>query len=289
MNPNTLKVFISWSGDLSRDIGEVLRKWLPAVIQAVKPYFTPGDIEKGARWSDEIAKELDDSRIGLICLTRDNLEAPWVLFEAGALSKNLGKSKVCPLLFGIDPTDLKGPLLQFQACRFTKGDMKKVVKSINKELGEAALAGDVLESVYDRWWPDLESEVSEVLAGDRGTVAGPVRSDRELLEEALQLLRSAAFPSRGAFTGGRGLMLAVRNYSRLLSELDGQELPEQLIDVLGRLHHNLWSLARPVRDAPRRSLVTRHLLEANDQLERLAKAVEPAQEAEGASEGEHGG
>ncbi|WP_165788483.1 hypothetical protein [Stutzerimonas stutzeri] len=41
-----MKVFISWSGDMSREIGEALRTWIPGVIQQVKPYFTPNDIEK---------------------------------------------------------------------------------------------------------------------------------------------------------------------------------------------------------------------------------------------------
>ena len=81
------KVFISWSGDLSRKLGETLRDWLPSALQYVKPYFTPEDIEKGAKWSSEIAKELESANIGIICLTRDNTEKPWILFEAGALSK----------------------------------------------------------------------------------------------------------------------------------------------------------------------------------------------------------
>jgi len=86
------KVFISWSGDLSRKVAESLRQWLPGVLQYVKPYFTPDDIEKGARWGPDITKELDQSQVGVICLTRDNLEKPWILFEAGALSKSFDKA-----------------------------------------------------------------------------------------------------------------------------------------------------------------------------------------------------
>ncbi len=104
------KVFISWSGDLSNKLAEAVRQWLPGVLQFVKPYFTPSDIEKGTRWGSDIMSELDSSDIGIICLTKDNLDKPWILFESGALSKNFDKAHVCTLLFNVDTTDLKGPL-----------------------------------------------------------------------------------------------------------------------------------------------------------------------------------
>lgn len=71
-----MKVFISWSGGRSRAIADVLRRWLPSVLQAVRPYFSPDDVAKGARWSSEIAKELEASRIGLLVITPENQEAP---------------------------------------------------------------------------------------------------------------------------------------------------------------------------------------------------------------------
>jgi len=148
-----MRVFITWSGDRSRKLAEIIRKWLPGVLQSVKPYFSPDDVAKGARWFPEISKELDESRVGLLCITRDNLSAPWLLFEAGALGKNLEKSKVCPLLFGVEPTDLKGPLTQFQGARFTKVEFKQTVKMINGELGESGLSNDVFDGVFDMWRP----------------------------------------------------------------------------------------------------------------------------------------
>ncbi len=112
-----MRIFISWSGERSKALAEVLRQWLPGVIQAVQPYYSPDDITKGARWSEEIAKVLEESRVGIICLTRENLDAPWIVFEAGALSKKLEKSKVSPILFGVEPTDLTGPLIQFASSQ----------------------------------------------------------------------------------------------------------------------------------------------------------------------------
>ena len=84
-----MKIFISWSGDLSKELGEAFRNWIPSVLQVIKPYFTPNDIEKGARWSSDIAGELEESKVGIFCLTRDNIKSQWMMFEAGAISKTV--------------------------------------------------------------------------------------------------------------------------------------------------------------------------------------------------------
>src|SRR3989304_2155596 len=138
------KVFISWSGELSQKVAEAIRQWLPGVLQFVKPYFTPSDIEKGARWATDILTELSSSQLGIICLTKDNLDRPWILFESGALAKSFDKSKVCTVLFDVEPADLTGPLTVFQATRFEQSDFKKLVKSVNASGGDAKLDDGVL-------------------------------------------------------------------------------------------------------------------------------------------------
>ena len=96
-----MKVFISWSGNKSHKVAMIFREWLPSVIQSLEPYVSSEDIDKGARWSSDIAKELEDSTFGILCVTKDNLHAPWLSFEAGALSKTMDKSFVTPFLFDI--------------------------------------------------------------------------------------------------------------------------------------------------------------------------------------------
>lgn len=191
------KVFISWSGDLSRKLGETLRDWLPSALQYVKPYFTPEDIEKGAKWGSEIAKELESSNIGIICLTRDNTEKPWILFEAGALSKSIEKGRVCTLLFDLEPADVKGPLTNFQGTRFVQDDFKRLVTTINSAAGDARLDATVLEGVFEMWWPQLEKKVSHILGTHDKSSKKEKRSDRDILEELLELTRlSAKHPMR---------------------------------------------------------------------------------------------
>jgi hypothetical protein len=71
-----MKVFISWSGEMSHKVANVLRDWLPYVIQAVDPFVSSGDINKGERWGDVLAEELEDTEFGIICLTPYNVKAP---------------------------------------------------------------------------------------------------------------------------------------------------------------------------------------------------------------------
>jgi TIR domain len=183
-----MKIFISWSGERSKLIADALREWLPNVIQALDPWMSAIDIEKGARWSSDIAAQLEKTSVGVICLTSDNLEAPWIHFEAGALSKTLIKAFVCPYLFGVEPADLKGPLVQFQATRANKQETRELLLTINRAQGELALAVDKINKAFDIWWPDLEARLQAIPNKQEEQSSG--RPEREILEELLDLARA---------------------------------------------------------------------------------------------------
>ncbi|UUZ72603.1 TIR domain-containing protein [Polaromonas sp. P1(28)-8] len=221
-----MRVFLSWSGHKSNQIAQVLRDWLPAVIQAARPYFSPDDIAKGARWSTEISSELQESKVGILCVTSENLAAPWLMFEAGALAKSLDRSRVIPLLVDVEPSALVGPLSQFQAAKFDRIDIRRMIKVINDQLGSAALDDSVLDSVFEKWWPDLESRVAAIRSQADTSKPNPTRTDREVLEEVLDLVRDLSFrrpQQRGA--------LAV--YAEIQSApIESLELTERTLEAL---------------------------------------------------------
>jgi hypothetical protein len=108
-----MHVFVSWSGERSRQIAEAIRGWLPKVLQSVRPWMSAEDIGAGARWLSEVSATLNASTVGLICVTPENQHNPWLLFEAGALSKTVDQTCVCPILFEMTPGQLNGPMTQF--------------------------------------------------------------------------------------------------------------------------------------------------------------------------------
>ncbi len=182
-----MKVFISWSGERSQEVAKVLHDWLPKVIQAIKPWMSAADIDKGARWSTDIALELKEAKVGIICLTPENLEAPWILFEAGALSKTLEMTYVCPYLIQVEPSGIKGPLVQFQTTKSNKNDTRKLMSTINQALKEGALPEGRLNEAFEKWWPELEQYLEKI--SDTQVKRKPQRDQREILEEILELTR----------------------------------------------------------------------------------------------------
>jgi TIR domain len=184
-----MKVFISWSGDRSKLLAEAIYWWLPHVLQYTRPYFSPEDIGKGKRWNDDISKELGQSQIGIIAMTQENLTSPWIMFEAGAISKVVEEGLVCPIVFGINKTDLLGPLASFQAIAFDRDEVRQLVRTINKAAKEAALAERSLDEAFDKWWPDLEQKV-EAISSAAQQPSGPHRSVEDLLEEAVSNTRT---------------------------------------------------------------------------------------------------
>jgi hypothetical protein len=191
---NKMKVFLSWSGKLSHKIAIELREWIPFVIQSVQPYVSSEDIDKGSRWSIDIAKELEDSSFGILCVTPQNLEAPWLNFEAGALSKAFNTSNVSPFLFGLKPSDLKNsPLLQFQSTLYDKKDLFKLVISINNALGKEKLDETKLRATFDMWFVNLKLKLDAYLTEENEieTKNEEINSNHsnEAVEEILELTR----------------------------------------------------------------------------------------------------
>jgi len=212
-----MKIFISWSGERSHHVAEALRNWLPHVIQGLQPWLSSNDIDKGVRWAADMASHLEDSRVGIICLSPDNLEAAWILFEAGALSKTINQTFVCPYLVNLEPTDVKGPLAQFQASKSDRNDTRKLIKTINSAQGEDALAENLVNAAFEKWWPDLEQKLIDLPPSKVGRAFE--RSEKDMLKELLTLARHFEQRERATAGNTNQIVQAVNDLTRQLRSL----------------------------------------------------------------------
>jgi hypothetical protein len=189
-DPNN--VFISWSGERSKHAAHALREWLGTILQNARPWMSETDIEKGSRGLDEIARALEGMKVGIICLTPENLSADWILYEAGALSKTLdAKTRVCTyLLGGLESRNLKPPLSLFQWTTANKDDTRKLIGTINKHLDVTPVQESRLDTLFERMWPDLEQSLTALPTPSGGPP--PARSTNEMVAEILELSRTMA-------------------------------------------------------------------------------------------------
>lgn len=209
-----MKVFISWSGERSHALGDALHDWIPLVLHYVEPWLSQADIEAGQRWAEQVAKELEASNFGVICVTRENVASPWVLFEAGALAKSMQGSRVIPLLLDLEVRDITGPLAQFQAKKVERAGLLEVIQSLN-QLAPHPVPDDRVTQLFDALWPELEKKVAAI--PKTAAQAKHARPQPEILEELVTSVRSLDSRFREiADDGPRGLRHRMRRFHPMM-------------------------------------------------------------------------
>jgi hypothetical protein len=144
-------------------------------------------------WRTEISSALEDTKVGIICLTQTNLIEPWILFEAGALSKTQDAT-VSTFLLDNEPSDIKGPLADFQHTIFDKDDIRKLVGGINdqqKIVNEKPLSKQRLDIAFEKYWKDFEDPALKIKSSKEGKIEikRTKRGNEDILEEILDRLR----------------------------------------------------------------------------------------------------
>jgi len=187
-----MNIFVSWSGDYSRAAAVALKEWLPLLFNPIDIFVSSESIRKGKRWPQEIAVQLEKTNFGIACLTHDNLEQPWLLFETGALSKLQEGYVQTLLLGGLEYSDVKeGPLQHFQHARFERSDFFRMIQTINEAQGVNKHSEKNLAKLFEKFWPDLDVAIQEAEKAKKAKVTVE-RSDTVILREVHELVNLIA-------------------------------------------------------------------------------------------------
>jgi hypothetical protein len=194
MSLSRLRIFISWAGDHAETIGKGFRDFLPDVVNAVEPFISGSDIDKGSRWGDVLAGTLQDSSCAIVCLTPESLRSIWVAFETGAVSRAAGgpdaaRSRIWTYLNGLDARELQlSPFAEYQATAATEQDTCRLIRSIN-QLSPDAVSAETLQRRFDGvFWPQF-SKVIETVQRTSPTKIGK-ESEPDVIPEILRTVRS---------------------------------------------------------------------------------------------------
>lgn len=157
-----MRVLISWSEKQSKAVAEALKEWLDYFFEKdPETWMSEHDIAAGERWGNQLNKVLAKSSFGILCLTRENINAPWILFEAGSLAKTLEFSRVVPYCLELSPTEIGFPLQQFQGVQANKAGTFKLVQSIN-EVRHKRISTEHLKHAFETWWPQLGEKLNKI-------------------------------------------------------------------------------------------------------------------------------
>jgi hypothetical protein len=271
-----MKVFISWSGERSRLLAQALHGWIPLVLHYAKPWLSDADVSAGDRWATVVAKELETSNFGIICVTPENLNSPWVLFEAGALAKTMQGSKVIPLLFNLEFSDISGPLAQFQAKKCDRDGLSEVITSINKS-SEAGVPDDRKNQLFSALWPELDKQFQSI--PHEAPTAKHMRPSHEILEELVSGVRGLDVRFReieGSVReeGPRSRWRRRRLHPMMIEEMmhmsDDRDDPISLLMLAGTLRDDFPWLAEVISEAYR-DIRTGDLKSSRRAVERLRR------------------
>jgi len=156
-----MPILLSWSGKQSREVAIAWRQWLEKLLPGTDPWMSEKDIRKGRDWFDALSRELRQSRVCIICVTRENAGSPWLHWEAGAIVGGGDDVLVCPYFLDVDHRDSvvsSGPLSHFQCTLAEKDDTLELILTLNARMGHVHNQS-LIEGNFVAQWSDFEERL----------------------------------------------------------------------------------------------------------------------------------
>ncbi len=150
------KVFISWSMPRAGGVAKGFKALLDMVLPEYEAFLS-SDIPSGTDWWPKLRQSLEDPTTGVVFLTPENRENPWLNFEAGALA-NSPAGKVMPILcFGLEETSLGPPMSAFQARRCDRDGIERLLCDLNEAVERERRRDKAhVEKQVKAFWKDFE-------------------------------------------------------------------------------------------------------------------------------------
>jgi TIR domain len=126
----TNDVFIGYGGE-DEEWAKELYKQLEGA--GLKCFLAKLNIPTGAVWTDRLREELLSSRLGLLLLTRNSFDRPWLMCEAGALWAT--GTPIVPAYRYIQLTEVPDIISKHQARKIeTQSEQEALISELEQQL-----------------------------------------------------------------------------------------------------------------------------------------------------------
>jgi hypothetical protein len=234
-------VFLTWSGDRSKAVATALRDCLRLICNSFQPWMSERDIAKGAPWFPEILDTLGKCGAGIVCITPENQDERWLLFESGAVVKSVPERRLAiPYLYGLKPSDLRPPLKEIQAAKNAQDENEnwQVVQSLYGALpvAEKTINETELRTAFEMVWagklkPLLDSIPPPAAPSSAAAVPDPNVELLALVRELVERDRERArVEGRTGSLAGRGRLPSLRLRGALSDFVSVDEMLANLSD-----------------------------------------------------------
>ena len=147
------KIFIIWSGTTSKQIACSLKEFFEEKVfpgSSLNCFVSELDIESGDDWWKRVKRELQQCDLGIVCITKENVRAPWIHFESGVVIAK--DKKLIPVLFNcgfntLDSTPLSN---KHRVDFYNQTAFVKMVIEINKQLGLVSISDRQLMTLIEK-------------------------------------------------------------------------------------------------------------------------------------------
>ena len=154
--------------------------------------------------------------------TPDNLNRPWLYYEAGAIAAKSPDTIVCPFLVGLAGGEIQdNPFNQLQWTNYDRADTLKLIHTINGSL-PAPHNESLLSNGYVGLWPTLKRKIDKVIADNPPKVNRPEQnavpvSEVPLSPEARTVLLEGSRDQNG-------LILVGQDHSGFYVQANGKDV-----------------------------------------------------------------
>jgi hypothetical protein len=146
--------FLSWSGNLSHKVIEYIKnEILDNIFKNKIETFISSEMGISSIADKTIFTKLTKSDFGIACITSENIEKPWVLFECGGLINKLENNRLYVITVDVNTEMLKrlnDPLLRIQVGQLNMDGFVNLINQICKEVLKID-AANYLNLLYQKW------------------------------------------------------------------------------------------------------------------------------------------